>query len=238
MKKKKILTIFLVVFLILVAGGAWYVNDYYRSDDRVKQYFNRSEEVQLTEMADGLFLDGPGEEAAFIFYPGAKVEYTAYVPLMYELAANGVDVFLVKMPCNLAFFGMNKADAIRESYSYENWYLGGHSLGGAMAASYAAKHLEQFNGMVFLASYPTVNLKADHFSAISIYGSEDGVLNMEKVEQGRNYMPANYKEVCIEGGNHAQFGAYGFQKKDGIATITEQEQQEQTVQSILNFIIQ
>lgn len=190
--------------------------------------------VLVTEMPDGLYLDGPGDETALIFYPGAKVEYTAYLPLLSELADQGIDCFLVKMPCNLAIFGQNKAKKIMDSYEYDHWYLSGHSLGGAMAASYASGHLESLNGLVLLAAYPTKSLKSDSFSVLSLYGSEDGVLNMEKVEEGNSYMPTDYAEICIESGNHAQFGNYGEQKGDHAAKISREEQQAQTVEAILN----
>lgn len=196
----------------------------------------KKDSVSILEVPDGLYLDGPGDDAAMIFYPGAKVEYTAYLPLLSDLAERGIDCFLIKMPCNLAFFGQNKAKKIMDSYEYDHWYLSGHSLGGAMAASYASGHLESLNGLVFLAAYPTKSLKSDSFSVLSIYGSEDGVLNMEKVEEGNSFMPADYAEICIEGGNHAQFGNYGEQKGDHAADISREEQQAQTVEAILNMM--
>ena len=123
-----------------------------------------------------------------------------------------------------------------DSYEYDHWYLSGHSLGGAMTASYASGHLESLNGLVLLAAYPTKSLKSDSFSVLSLYGSEDGVLDMEKVEEGNSFMPADYAEICIEGGNHAQFGNYGEQKGDHAADISREEQQAQTVEAILNMM--
>ena len=105
-----------------------------------------------------------------------------------------------------------------------------------MAASYASGHLESLNGLVLLAAYPTKSLKSDSFSVLSIYGSEDGVLNMEKVEEGKSQMPADYTEICIEGGNHARFGNYGEQKGDHTAEISREEQQKQTVDAILGLL--
>ena len=151
------------------------------------------------------------------------------------LANQGMDVFLLHMPCNFAFLGKNKADDIINAYEYENWYIGGHSLGGAMAASYAADHLDMLRGVVLLSAYPTDSLKEGELSVLSIYGSEDKVLNMEKVKEGREYMPSDYTEICIDGGNHAQFGNYGIQGGDGKALIPAEEQQEQTVEAILVF---
>lgn len=158
------------------------------------------------------------------------------LPLLSDLAERGIDCFLVKMPCNLAFFGQNKAEKIMGFYEYDHWYLSGHSLGGAMAASYASGHLESLDGLVLFAAYPTKSLKSDSFSVLSFYGSEDGVLNMKKTEEGKAYMPADYAEVCIEGGNHAQFGNYGEQKGDHAAKISREEQQAQTVEAILDML--
>ena len=233
---KKKIVFSLLVGMICFITVIWYVNDYYHADENVQIYLQEKDSVSVTEMTDGLYLDGPGDNAAMIFYPGAKVEYTAYLPLLSDLAERGIDCFLIKMPCNLAFFGKNKAKKIMDSYEYDQWYLSGHSLGGAMAASYASGHMEGLNGLVLLAAYPTKSLKADSFSVLSIYGSEDGVLNMEKVEKGKSQMPADYTEICIEGGNHARFGNYGEQKGDHTAEISREEQQKQTVDAILGLL--
>ena len=66
-----------------------------------------------------------------------------------------------------------------------------------------------------------------------IYGSEDGVLNMVKMEEANRYLPGNSEKYIIEGGNHAQFGNYGIQDGDGNAFISSEEQQHRTVDIIL-----
>ena len=235
-RNKKKIVLPLLVGMIFLITALWYINDFYHADENVQVYLQERTSVSVTEMSDGLYLDGPGDNVAMIFYPGAKVEYMAYLPLISDLAEGGIDCFLMKMPCNLAFFGKNKAKKIMDSYEYNHWYLSGHSLGGAMAASYASGHLESLDGLVLLGAYPTKNLKSDSFSVLSIYGSEDGVLNMEKVEEGKIHMPVDYTEICIEGGNHAQFGNYGEQKGDPTAGIRREEQQKQTVDAILELM--
>lgn len=224
-----------IVLLCLIGLCIYYVNDYYHSEPFVEEYLQGTENVAVSEFEDGVFLDGEGEDTAMIFYPGAKVEYTAYLPLFTELAEDGIDCFLVEMPCNLAILGMNKAAGIMESYEYENWYLAGHSLGGAMAANYAAQNYQALDGLVLLAAYPTKALESDTFEVLSVYGSEDTVLNMEKLKEGRRFMPEDYTEVCIEGGNHAQFGAYGVQEGDGVAKISAEQQRNQTIDEILKL---
>ena len=232
---------FIIVFavLILCVGSCFiYVNDYYRASEEVNEYFEKAGNVSVNYIDSGLYLDGPGSENALIFYPGAKVEYTAYIPLMYELAENGMDVFIISMPCNLAIFGMDKADDILSEYSYAHMYLGGHSLGGAVAALYAAKNADSadLDGLILLAAYPTKSLAACDMRVMTIYGSEDKVLSMDKVEAGRSLMPADATETVIEGGNHAQFGCYGEQKGDGTAFISAKEQWAQTTAAIIEMI--
>ena len=224
------------VLLLLVGACVWYVNDYYHAEDYVNAYLESSETVTVTTEDNIVFLDGSGTENALIFYPGAMVEYTAYVPLFYALAEQGIDCFVVKMPGNLAILGMNKAEDIMAEYSYENWYLSGHSLGGAMAAGYVADHAEEFEGLVLLAAYATKDLPED-LSVLSVYGSEDKVLNAENYEAGRAYLPADYTELCVAGGNHAWFAYYGEQAGDGTASITKEDQQKQTVDAIVTMIL-
>ena len=238
-KKKKIITIIAAILIVIIGGDVAYAKDYYRATDEISTYLQGSEDVTFTETGFGLFLDGEGTENALIFYPGAKVEYTSYIPMLYKFAEDGTDVFIVKMPCNLAFFGINTADDIIAAYDYDNWYLAGHSLGGAMIANYAAEKLEDGNtiikGLLLLAAYPTKNLDYDDFSVLTLYGSEDKVVNLSNIESGRELMPQNSKEFVIEGGNHAQFGCYGAQKGDGEATVSAEEQWNITVKEAEEF---
>lgn len=219
------------ICIVLAIVIIWYGSDYYNAD--LGQDFTGSDSVQVTEIKNGLYFDGEGTDTALIFYPGAKVEYTAYEPLMEELAEEGVDCFLVEMPYNLAIFGVNRADAIISEYSYDSWYISGHSLGGAMAASYAAKNQDKMDGVILLGAYATKSL--GDLPVLAVYGSEDGVLNREKLEEGRAYSD-NYTEVCIDGGNHARFGCYGEQTGDGTATISREEQRQETIESIMDLI--
>lgn len=235
-KKKLTIGILAAVVLACVVFCVVYVNDYYRADHFVEQYLQSGSTVTVTTEDHIVFLDGAGTEHALIFYPGAKVEYTAYVPLFYQLAEQGIDCFVVKMPGNLAILGMNKAEDIMQEYAYENWYLSGHSLGGAMAANFAAGCAEDLDGLVLLAAYPTKDLSETDLAVLSVYGSEDKVLNAEKLEEGRLLMPKEYTELCIEGGNHAWFAYYGEQEGDGTAVITREEQQKRTIEAILELL--
>lgn len=236
--KRQVIGGIVITMLLLLGTGAcvWYVNDYYHAEEYVENYLQSSETVAVTMEDDVVFLDGSGTDHALIFYPGAKVEYTAYVPLFYTLAEQGIDCFVLKMPGNLAILGMNRAADIMEEYSYKNWYLSGHSLGGAMAANFAANNGEELKGLILLAAYATKDLPGD-LSVLSVYGSEDQVLNRESFENGRKFMPADYKEFCILGGNHAWFAYYGEQEGDGTASITKEDQQKKTAEAVATMIL-
>lgn len=231
---KRVGILLLIVFVIIFAGSTIYVGNYYHVQDR-QAALQSTADVTVEEADYGYFFDGPGNDTALIFYPGAKVEDLAYANLLKQLAAEGIDCYLVHMPGNLAFLGMNRADKIMETYSYDHWYLAGHSLGGAMAAIYADKNSEKLDGLIFLAAYSTKDLSDTDLKVLSVYGSNDGVVNMDKVVDGRKLMPSAYEEFCIQGGNHAGYGDYGAQKGDGEADISSKEQQEETAEKIVEF---
>ena len=235
-KKKLILIIPLSVILILTVSFFVYAGIYYHADAAAEEALVSDGKVQVTKTDYGWFFDGPSTENALIFYPGAKVEETAYAPLCHRLADEGLDVCLVKMPFRFAFFGVNKADGIIGRYSYAHWYIGGHSLGGAMAADYAAGNADKLDGVILLAAYPASKLDG-RLKTVLIYGSEDKVLNAGRYEDNLKNTPDDRTEHIIQGGNHAQFGSYGEQKGDGTASITGKEQVDETVYVIIGTVL-
>lgn len=237
MKKRTRIAVAVLIAIITAIGIAIgvYANDYYRAVD-VEAYMTDGGSVSVSEIREGYFFDGPGEDDALIFYPGAKVEETAYSPIMRLIAEQGIDCFLIKMPMKLALFGMNKADSIVIEYKYDNYYLAGHSLGGAMAANYAAKHTNDYSGLFLIAAYPTENLTGANFPTVFIYGDNDKVINREKLTEGFSLVPDTYSEAVINGGNHAGFGSYGAQKGDGDATVPAETQWQITADTIVETV--
>ena len=240
MNKRRLLSrcaaVLAAVLLVVFAAFGVYVSIYYRADETVKEYLaSETGTVMLSETNYGWFLDGPSDENAMVFYPGGKVDEKAYIPLLYRFAEEGMDVCLVKMPFHLAVFGIDKADQVMSQYDYENWYIGGHSLGGAMGAAYAAGHADELRGVVLFAAYATKKLD-DSLKEIVVYGSEDGVLRLSKLREGRQFAPKRYFEHVIEGGNHALFGNYGEQEGDGTGLISAQEQQAETVRVVMEAV--
>ena len=238
MKKKITLTIIIVLILSLVGGTAYYINDYYHAEETAVSLITTPKENVVVTEENGVFTFKPQNATkGIIFYPGGKVEAKAYAPLMHSLAEEGILSVLVTMPGNLAVLDMNAADGICEQYpEIENWYMSGHSLGGSMAASYIAENSQEFDGIILLASYSTADLSNSDLKVLSIYGSNDGVLNMEKYSEHKPNLPSDFEEFIIDGGCHAYFGAYGEQEGDGKAKITREEQIEITVDEITKFI--
>ncbi len=233
---KRILIIAAAVIVAAVVGVGVYLGDYYRADDAAVEALAGTAAVSI-ETDGRLTVFAPEEPAVgFIFYPGGKVEHSAYAPLLLELAENGVLCVLVEMLGNMAVLDMNAAQGIPEQFQeVEDWYIGGHSLGGSMAAAYAAGHSGELEGLVLLAAYSTKDLRESSLAVLSLYGSEDGVLDMEKYEQYRGNLPETAEELVLSGGNHAGFGSYGAQEGDGSATISPGEQRGMTVDSMLAF---
>ena len=220
-----------VILILLVSGSAAYVGNYYHADAAAAEALVSDSVVRVEKTGYGWYFDGPSEEKALIFYPGGKVEETAYAPLLHRLAEEGMDACLVRVPLRLAFTAIGKADEVMSEYDYDEWYVGGHSLGGVAAAYYAAKNSDALEGIVLLGAYSTKKL-SDRLKTVLIYGSEDGILNRKAYEKNRENVARDAVEVVIEGGNHAQFGSYGVQKGDGRALITAEEQVEETVLAI------
>ena len=227
-----------LVLAVIVGACAIYLGDYYRADIEAIQAF-LPQGSGWEKMPDGtIVFECDDATKGFIFYPGGKVEHTAYIPLMQTLSEHGVTCVLVEMPFHLAVLDRNAADGIQKDYpEIEDWYIGGHSLGGSMAASYAASHTDDFAGLVLLGAYSTADLSESDLAVLSVYGSEDKVMNRENYENYRSNLPTDFTEVVIDGGCHANFGMYGAQDGDGTPRITKEEQIARTADAIVTMMM-
>ncbi len=174
---------------------------------------------------------------ALIFYPGGHVDYRAYAPALRKIAEQGVIVFLARVRLNLAFFDIEAgAPLLQTTEGIDVWAAGGHSLGGVAASIFAQNH-PQVRGVVFWASYPAdERFKAAGLPALSVYGTRDGLAAPDRIDQSRALLPAATLFVPIEGGNHAQFGDYGFQSSDNPASIPAETQWQQAAQATVSFL--
>lgn len=220
--------IVLLVLAILVGAFFWYVSDYYRAEDVALEVLAQDSTIKEQDNLTILSPTYP-TDTAIIFYPGAKVEAEAYLPLLDQIRQRGVTCILVHMPFHMAIFDVDAAEEVMEQFpEYQHWYMAGHSMGGAMASQFAADHPDEVDGLILLGAYIYGDYPDE--DTLTIYGS----LN-QSVEDHIDYTE---NIVEIEGGNHAQFGNYGPQKGDLPATISAEEQQKQTVEAIEAFLAQ
>lgn len=241
-KKRLLIAVAVLLFCVAVSvvGFLIFASDYYKADEALLKTFSESIPVKTGRLDNGALTYGDeNSETGFIFYPGGKVEYTAYDPLMRALASKGVFCVLVKMPFNIAFFDPGAADEIRASFTaVQNWYIGGHSLGGSMAADNVADNPDAYKGLVLLGAYSISDISHLDIKVLSAYGRYDGVMNKEKYDECKGNLPEDITETVINGGNHAYFGAYGEQNGDGEATITNYKQISVAAQIIFELMME
>lgn len=223
----------LIALAVALAAGAWALAPIGPAAEAAPALASGSQ-VVVTSGESLTFDPAAGAQpTGFIFYPGARVDPRAYAPAARAIAAHGFTVIIVPMPLNLAFFDPDAAaDVIAAHPEIKHWAIGGHSLGGAMAARFAYAHPGDVAGLVLWAAYPadTDDLAGRRDLAVtSIYGTLDGLATGAKIDASRRLLPPGTAWVAIEGGNHAQFGYYGPQSGDNSATIGAAEQQVQIV---------
>ena len=227
------------LLLALIAGSWIYLADYYHADETARAALRtQTQAVQVLQTADRVDFVPREPGAGLIFYPGGKVEFTAYAPLMQACAARGVLCVLLRVPANLAVLDVNAADGVAADYpEITRWYVGGHSLGGTIAAQYAADHADALAGVILLGAYATSDLSGTQLQVLSVYGSEDGVMNRGRYASNRENLPDDIEEVVIQGGCHSWFGSYGLQSGDGTPAITPEAQIAQTADAVARLAV-
>ena len=238
-KKKLVGIIILAIILIGIAGFAIYVSDYYHADSTALAALNSTSAYTVVDNDNFITFTPTGQKSStgIIYYPGGKVQPEAYSVVASKLASNGYTTVIVKMPFNLAIFGTNKADdVIAQHPEINTWVIAGHSLGGVFASEYAVNHQDKIKGVIYLAAYPSTNASNATFKALSIRGSLDNLTTEDTINSNKDKFPVNTTFVTIEGGNHYNNGNYGPQAGDNNSTITREQQQDQEINAILQFL--
>jgi len=175
----------------------------------------------------------------FIFYPGGRINPQGYASLMNEIASEGYLVVLPEMPINMAVFSPNIADEIIPYYpDISQWMIGGHSVGGTMAAQYTDKHPDVIDGLAIWASYPADSTDISNLDipVISIYGSRELRVNDTSVGERKHLLPNDTLYIRIEGGDHHQFGSYETNPEEHLATLSRPSQHQQIIQATLEIL--
>jgi pimeloyl-ACP methyl ester carboxylesterase len=175
----------------------------------------------------------------FIFYPGGRISNQGYSDFMKAIASGGYLVVVPKMPLNIAAFSPDLADEIIAHHpEITRWVIGGHSIGGTMAAQYAKTHPNIIAGLIIWASYPADNadLSSSILPVALIYGSLDPTVNDTSVTERKHLLPPTTLYVRIEGGDHHQFGSYVIQPDEHFATTEAESQQTQIIKATLDLL--
>lgn len=227
----------LIVSVVIGASAIFLYDVDYANNEAIDAYV--VEGVVETVVDEGIVAYAPQNsediKAGLVFYPGARVEFSSYEPLLKKCAEQGILCVIIEMPYNIAFFGINRASKIPAMFpEVDNWYIGGHSLGGSMAAACVANHPDMFNGVILLASYAINDISS--YDVLSVYGNRDGVMDLSSYRKNIDNLPTKCYETVIMGGNHSYFGMYHNDEEAANATISNIEQIEQTVLAIVEFI--
>lgn len=234
MKKLKRILIWLVsiILVIVVAGAAYFHFSAYQPSSSA----NQAVQIAKQDNKETVF-KAKHNKLTIVFYPGALVSPNSYSVWAKMVAQAGYTVKIAHFPLNMALFKTKAADQLIESN--EKYVIGGHSLGGAMAARYANQNKSKnLQGIFFLAAYPDEKGRLDHkdLATLSITATRDGVLNWKKYHAGQKYLPADTTYESIAGGNHGGFGSYGQQKGDKKATISNAKQQEIIADDLIKWL--
>lgn len=182
-------------------------------------------QVRTTEYG-WLFVPQGQVRGGLVFYPGGLVEPPAYAPVLRRIAKAGFRVALLRVHLNLAITQPDMARLPIAEAPDLTWAVGGHGLGGVVAANFAANHPfehaqggPQIRALLLWAAFPQHDLSAKNLPTLALFGEKDGVINQEELEASRTRFPAGSVIWTIAGLNHAGFGAYGSQRGDNPATI-------------------
>ena len=176
-------------------------------------------------------------DTGLIFYVGAQIKPSAYIPLLARIAEQGYACFIPNLSFNMAALEPKAADAIIAAHpEIKSWILAGHSMGGLTASGYADDHRDTVDGLILIAAYTNRDMSDAEVPVLAVFGDTDGVMNKKLYDKRLAWNPANFEEHIIPGANHAQYGDYGKQPRDNDASIPAEEQQTKTAEIILDWL--
>jgi len=233
----KVLVSILVVLVLATVGVLFWANMVMRGDRAaaIDAWTNPDVSITSTDRSIVLSPEGGGADVGLVFIPGARVDPYAY---MYKLTGiveeSGITVVITKPTLNLAFFDTRSLNTFTaDAPGVDEWFVGGHSLGGVRACQLADD--PDVAGLVLFGSYCANDLSSTELQVLSIAGSDDGLSTADKIEGAAHLLPESAEFVTIEGLNHAGFGDYGVQPGDGVATLDRHEARDEITGALVEF---
>jgi dienelactone hydrolase len=236
---RKITVVAAAVVLTAVGGFVGWALNAYEAEPSAHATAMADSRVRIDRIGGFLTIspDGPVPETGLLFYPGLRVQPEAYLRKLSDIAYHAhVQVVIGDPPLNIAALSISQADTMRAQHSGpKKWYVGGHSLGGSMACLYASEHPRQLQGVVLLGTYCGSNIAATHLRVLTVSAGNDGVISAASSAQRRHELPASAVKIVIAGMNHGQFGNYGPQRGDQVATIDDGAARVQLSNAVAEF---
>jgi pimeloyl-ACP methyl ester carboxylesterase len=234
-------------WLVLAAAFLVYLYCSYRASGFPSTVLETDTQVAVTFTSDTITFAPTRQagRAALIFLPGAIVEPTAYAPLARSAAERGYTAIIIKLPLRMASFDSQRRSVlarvnkvIASGARSTRWVIAGHSVGGALSCQVARDHPEKLSGLVLIGTSHPRDFDLSHLSldVTKITATNDGLASLPEVEANSKRLPPQTRWVVIEGGNHSQFGYYGFQLGDNRATISRSAQQGATIAAVLDAL--
>lgn len=228
-----------VVGTLVVVGSLVYLRPFAASPAALDALAG-SDDVRVTTSPTRITLTPTGDEPStgLVFQPGARVDSRAYVPLLSRISEAGYLVVIVKQPLDIAFTAIGAPGGIIDDHpEIVTWAVGGHSLGGVAASSYAGDHRDQVRGLLLWASYPLGSLAGrDDLRVTSVSGTRDGLATPDDIQDSRADLPPGTEFVAVDGGVHAFFGDYGEQPGDGAPSVSREVAQQQIIAATVAFM--
>ena len=229
-----------------VIFAAWSIIAY-RANGDARAALRSDSEVTASRVGDLWRFDPvvPAADVGLLFVPGALVDPVAYAPLVRAAAVAGYPSVLLTLPRRGAFGGAEDPEipgrikaVLERPEGPRRWVLAGHSRGGVVATNLASAPLDGLAGLILIGtSHPRdVSLAGLRVPVTKIIGTRDGLASVAEVEANAHLLPAGTHWVRLDGGNHSQFGWYGFQPGDRRATMSAVEQRRRTIESVLDAL--
>ena len=226
-----------IAVLALVATLAW-LNPFTYQPGAAAEAGPRSD-LTVTETTTAITMtpDGPAPAKGLVFYPGARVDARAYQDILAPAVGAGCRVVILKEPLGLSLLDASQArSAMADNPDITTWAVGGHSLGGVAASSFAQDNTD-VSGLLLYASYPLDSLRGRQgLEVLSVSGTKDGLSTPAKIDASADLLPADAEFTAVQGGVHAFFGDYGAQPGDGEPGISREAAQEQIADATVAFL--
>ena len=234
-------TVLIALSCLVIAAVAWLVP--FSAEAPALAAMKSDGTVTVMEDATEIVMTPTGVESpvGVFFQPGARVDARAYSATLRPLVESGHLVIIAKQPLGIAFLSTGAFATTRAAHhSVTRWVVGGHSLGGLVAAidaeTFAEAARDPVVGLLFFASYPAKNIAQVNVAVLSISGSNDGLSTPGKIAAAKPTLPAAARYLVVKGAVHAHFGDYGPQQGDGNPAVSHDQARAEIAAGSVAFV--